>query len=70
LDEKEEKEESMRSKICTMAIGLAGVLTICLLGASQVAAFPTAAAAIKAAVPDNIIDVRAGPGPVFVLSDE
>jgi hypothetical protein len=54
------KEEAMSGKIYMIALGLAGALAVGSPGASQAAVFPTNASAIKAAVPDSIIEVRRG----------
>jgi hypothetical protein len=56
------KEGTMSKKTYMIALGFAGVLSFGWLGASHVAAFPTDAAAIKAAAPVSVIDVRGGRG--------
>lgn len=58
----EERKEQMSRKTYMIALGFAGVLSFGWLGASHVAAFPTNAAAIKAAAPVSVIDVRGGRG--------
>ena len=50
----------MSRKTYMIALGLASVLSIGALGASQVAALPINAATIKAAAPSDITDVRGG----------
>jgi hypothetical protein len=50
----------MSRKTYTIALGLAGVLSVGSLGASKAAAFPINAAALKAAAPISITDVRGG----------
>jgi hypothetical protein len=55
-----EKERIMSRKAYMIALGLASVLSIGALGASQVDALPINAATMKAAVPSDITDVRGG----------
>ena len=50
----------MSRKTYMIALGLASVLSIGALGASQVAALPINAATMKSAVPSDITDVRGG----------
>jgi hypothetical protein len=50
----------MSRKTYMIALGLASVLSIGALSASQVAALPTNAATMKTAVPNDITDVRGG----------
>jgi hypothetical protein len=50
----------MSRKAYMIALGLAGVLSIGALGASQVAALPINAATMKTAVPSDVTDVRGG----------
>src|SRR5690349_17154403 len=52
----------MSRKYYLMGLAFAGALSLGSLCTSQVEAFPTNAAAIKGAMPDNIIDVRGGRG--------
>jgi hypothetical protein len=55
-----EKEVTMSRKTYMIAVGFASMLSVGLLGASKVSAFPTDATAMKAAAPSDITDVRGG----------
>jgi hypothetical protein len=57
-----EKEVTMSRKTYMIAVGFAGMLSVGLLAASKVSAFPINATTMKAAAPTEITDVRAGRG--------